>query len=97
VRHVLPGILLIMALHPALADTPRWSQGLRHPDMSESRGISTGGVSLEQAVKRVRRDSGGRILSAQTVREEGRQVHRIKVLTREGRVRVYTVDARGGR
>ncbi len=96
-RHLIPGILLIAALSPALADAPRWSQGLRHPDMSESRGISVGGISLEQAVKRVRRDSGGRILSAQTVRQKGRRVHRIKVLTREGRVRVYTLDARGGR
>jgi len=49
-------------------------------------------ISLEQAVARVQRATGGRVLDA---RDEGEQ-HRVKVLTRQGEVRVVIVDARTG-
>lgn len=52
-----------------------------------------GAVSLEQAVAQVRRDTGGRILSAQTVQENGRTVHVIKVLTPDRSVRTVRVPA----
>ncbi len=52
----------------------------------------SGRISLEQAVARVQRATGGRVLDA---RDEGEQ-HRIKVLTQQGEVRVVTVDARSG-
>lgn len=51
------------------------------------------GISLDEAVARVRRDTGGRVLSA-----EPRDGHyRIKVLMPNGAVRVVNVDARSGR
>lgn len=51
------------------------------------------GTSLDEAVARVRRDTGGRVLSA-----EARNSHyRIKVLMPNGAVRVVNVDARSGR
>ena len=56
-----------------------------------------GGMSLDEAVRRVRAETGGRILSAETVNENGRRVHRIKVLTPDQRVRIVTVDAERGR
>lgn len=56
-----------------------------------------GEVSLEEAVEQVRRETGGRILSAETVQANGRRVHRIKVLTPDRRVRVINVDAATGR
>ena len=49
--------------------------------------------SLDAAVAAVRRETGGRILSAQTVTRDGRRVHRIKVLTRDRRVRVIYVNS----
>lgn len=49
--------------------------------------------TLDQAVAQVRRQTGGRILSAETVTENGRKVHRIKVLTQERKVRVLTYPA----
>jgi len=52
-----------------------------------------GGVSLNQAVQQVQRETGGRVLSADTVNQGGRAVHRIKVLTPSGQVRVMTIDA----
>lgn len=51
------------------------------------------GVSLEQAVAQVQRDTGGRILTAETIKRNGRSVHRIKVLLPNGNVRVVHVEA----
>lgn len=53
------------------------------------------GVSLEEAVRQVRQRTGGRILAAETVREDGRTVHRIRVLVDEGRVKTFRIDAEG--
>lgn len=50
-------------------------------------------MTLDQATAQVRRQTGGRILSAETVTENGRKVHRIKVLTQERKVRVLTYPA----
>lgn len=57
---------------------------------------ASGGVSLDEAVSRVRRQTNGKILSADTVRIDGRSVHIIKVLTPDGRVKRIRVNA-GGR
>ena len=57
--------------------------------------VARGGVSLDAAVARIQRETGGRVLSATTVDEGGRAVHRIKVLLPSGKVRVYQVDAGG--
>ncbi|WP_405220360.1 PepSY domain-containing protein [Lentisalinibacter sediminis] len=50
-------------------------------------------VSLSEAVARVKREYGGRILEAETREQNGRRVHVIKVLTREGRVRTVRIPA----
>ena len=52
-------------------------------------------VDLQDAVERVQRQSGGRILSAETVRIGRQKLYRVKVLTPEGRVQVVTVPAAG--
>ena len=48
-------------------------------------------MSLSEAVEQVRRDTGGKILSARTEEKGNREVHVIKVLTPEGRVRTIRV------
>jgi hypothetical protein len=48
---------------------------------------------LSEAVADVRRETGGRILSANTVRKGGLFMHRIKVLTPDKRVVIYEIDA----
>lgn len=48
---------------------------------------------LSEAVDDVRRETGGRILSAKTVRKGDLFVHRIKVLTPDKRVVIYEIDA----
>jgi len=52
-----------------------------------------GGVSLEQAAARVKRKTGGRILSAETISRKGRRVHRIKVLRPNGNVKIVFIKA----
>ena len=55
------------------------------------------GISLAQATRMVREQTGGQVLRAETKRDKGRTVHRIRVLTDDGRVRTYHVDAETGR
>lgn len=49
--------------------------------------------SLGKAVEQVQRESGGKVISANTVQKGDRRVHNIRVLTPEGRVKRYRVDA----
>jgi len=66
-------------------------------DRSGRRGAEPAAVGLNEAVQQAQQQSGGRVLSADTVNQGGRAVHRVKVLTPSGQVRVYTIDAGGGR
>jgi uncharacterized membrane protein YkoI len=51
------------------------------------------GLTLQDAVAKVERETHGKVLSAET-KHNGRQtVYRIKVLTRDGQVRVIEVPA----
>jgi uncharacterized membrane protein YkoI len=54
------------------------------------------GLTLDEAVARVRRDTGGRVLSAEARENRGHTTYRIKVLLRDGSVRVVNVDAQSG-
>ena len=53
-----------------------------------------GGKSLSEAVEQVRRQTNGRILSAQTKVSGNREVHHIKVLTKDGKVKTVKVQGR---
>jgi uncharacterized membrane protein YkoI len=52
------------------------------------------GMTLDQAVEQVRRQYGGRIVSAETRRSGDREVHHIKVLTADGKVKSVQVPGR---
>ena len=54
-----------------------------------------GGISLEQAADKVRRKTGGRVLSATPVEKGGRRGYNVRVLVDGKRVRQYYVDADG--
>ena len=54
-------------------------------------------TSLEQAVNEARERYPGRVLSAETRRKSGRESHRIRILTDEGRVKRLHMDAESGR
>ena len=53
--------------------------------------------ALSDAVRRVERQSGGQVLSAERVPFDGRDVNRVKVVDSSGRVRVYMDDPQGRR
>ena len=50
-------------------------------------------MNLDQAVQQVKQQTGGRILSAKTKNNDSRQVHKIKVLLPNGKVRIIRVNA----
>ena len=52
------------------------------------------GKTLSQAVEQVRSQTGGRILSAETKMQGNREVHHIKVLTKDGKVKTHKVQGR---
>lgn len=47
---------------------------------------------MGESVRRVERSSGGRVISAERIQSDGRDVNRIKVMDDRGRVRVYMDD-----
>jgi uncharacterized membrane protein YkoI len=52
------------------------------------------GMSLSQAIESVRRSTGGKVVSAETKIQGGREVHHIKVLTEDGKVKTHKVNGR---
>ncbi len=55
------------------------------------------GKSLSEAIAQVRRQTGGRVISAETKRNGNRETHHIKVLTKDGKVRTHKVPGRSSR
>jgi len=53
-------------------------------------------ISLDQATRQVLGSGNHRVLGAQTVMIDGREVHVIKVLTPDGRIRYFRIDAETG-
>ncbi|MDJ0739261.1 MAG: hypothetical protein QNJ91_06065 [Gammaproteobacteria bacterium] len=52
--------------------------------------------SLDEAVSDARDRYNGRVLSAETQRRNGRESHRIRILTDDGRVKRLNIDAESG-
>lgn len=74
----------LRALHPQY-------QGAEQPDLRAAKD----GMTLDQAIERVRRRGDvDRILSAQTRREGDREMHYIRYLTRDGKVKTEKVRGR---
>lgn len=67
----------------------------RRLDATTTSDVAT--VSLDQAVDKVRRASGGRVLSATTSGQGSSRKHKIKVMIDDRRIRTYIVDATSGR
>ncbi len=91
-KHVLALLLVATALVAVGAPSAAFAADGGHYFIAR-RGGGEAGASLNEAVQQVQRETGGRVLSADTVNQGGRAVHRIKVLTPSGQVRVLTIDA----
>jgi hypothetical protein len=48
--------------------------------------------NLPESVRRVERQTGGEVLRAEPMQQDGHEVYRLKVLTQDGRVRVMQDD-----
>jgi uncharacterized membrane protein YkoI len=59
--------------------------------------VQSNGMSLSQAIESVRSRTGGKVgkvVSAETRVQGGREVHHIKVLTKDGKVKTHKVNGR---
>ena len=65
-------------------------------DEVEQSAFQRGGMTLSQAVEQVRRQYGGRIVSAETRVSGGRETHVIKVLTDDGKVKTVRIPGKSG-
>ncbi len=84
-------ILLLLAqsgVHDAHARRPGQAELLQARPMK----VADRAVSMRDAINRVRQQTGGRVLDAQ----DGGDHYRVKVLTPQGVVRVFRVDANTG-
>ena len=56
--------------------------------------VQNGGMTLSEAVESVRRSTDGRIVGAETKIQGGREVHHIRVLTKDGKVKTHKIRGR---
>lgn len=84
----LPSLALLAGLPLATAFAGPQADGRRGSDEPRQSGRTT----LSEAVRRAERDTRGEVLSAERVMNDGRELHRVKVVDDQGRVRVFTQD-----
>lgn len=88
---ILFAAVLLTASSLATAQQPPPSPRDREPDR-ELQPQPQPRVSLSDAVRRVERNTRGEVLSAERVQYDGRDMHRVKVVDDQGRVRVFMQD-----
>ncbi len=101
-RPIVVCLPLFMLLAGPAGAAPRQEQtnirgSVTAPVSASRRAQARAGVSLDEAAAMVRRQTDGRIIKASTRRSNGRAVHYIRVLTRDGKVFTVRVDAATGR
>ena len=87
-------LLAIFVLLAALALVPLGASADDHGIAPFMVAQGNGGKTLSEAVEQVRRQTGGRILNAETRVEGNREMHYIKVLTDDGKVKTHKVRGR---
>ncbi len=85
----LPGRATAFDLEESLRE-----QHVQYSVTPELRVVQSNGMSLSQATELVRRRTGGKVVSAETRVQGGREVHHIKVLTPDGKVKTHKVNGR---
>ena len=97
--------VLTLLLLAGLAAMPAWSEAFdleqalkaQHVQYQGEQSFTVaqqGGMTLAQAIESVRRSTGGRVVDARTRVQGGREVHYIKVLTKDGKVKTHTRNGR---
>ena len=97
-RRLITGVLLLL-LATLPATGPVLAAPHHHPRMliAQNGQKNNGGISLDQAIAKARKSNKDKVLSAETVRKNGRKIYRIKILTKDGRVKRTRIDARTGK
>ncbi len=67
-------------------------QHLQYQGEADLQVAQSGCTSLSQAIESVRSRTGGKVVSAETRVQGGREVHHIKVLTKDGKVKTHKVN-----
>ncbi len=63
--------------------------------MASVMAVSAWAMTLQEAAERVARQHDAKVVSAHTVERDGRRIHVIRILTRDGVVRTVRVPASG--
>ncbi len=69
------------------------AQHAQYQEPGEYHTAQSGGMSLSEAIQSVKSRTGGKVISAETKVEGGREVHHIKVL-KDGKVKTYKINGR---
>jgi uncharacterized membrane protein YkoI len=69
-------------------------QHVQYQEAQTYRITQSDGMSLSAAIESVRSRTGGKVVSAETRVQGGREVHHIKVLTKDGKVKTHKVNGR---
>lgn len=89
-------ILMVLALTAAQAQAGSAATESSRSNWLLAESGKHASLSLNDATELVQKRTGGRVLAAQEVREQGRAMYRIKVITPQGEVRIVFVDAQTG-
>ena len=91
-RLITGGLILLLATGPILAAPFHYPALL----IAQRGHGGNGGISLNEAIAQARQHNSGKVLSAEAIRVDGRKVYRIKILTKDGRVKRTRIDALTG-
>ena len=86
--HVLMLTLMLAPLLAAAQGRPPAERERPRPWPEQSRA----GQGMRDAVRRVERQTGGQVLNVESLRFQGREIHRVKVLEPGGRIRIVVDD-----
>lgn len=89
---LIPMLLLLPALgHAQTRAQPQRPAEARLPTRAPAFAPPTG-RGMPDAVRRVERQTGGQVLNVESMRFQGREIHRVKVLEPGGRIRIVVDD-----
>lgn len=99
-RH-LPYVLIVLLIGASSTDanaqTPQQGSSSRGTEMRTvlarpESGRQRSQDSMTASVRRIERNTGGRVLSIEQMHSDGRDLNRVKVMDDSGRVRIYVDD-----
>jgi len=91
---LLPATLLCLSATAAAADRFPGNAADRYTVQGRLLLVQGDGLSLNEAIEQVRRQYDGRIVSAETRVSGDREVHHIKVLTSDGKLKTVRIPGR---